>query len=127
MSTLNKLLVDQQELDRDALGRALLPLIRIGNDGTFRPVAGWSKLSKIQRVLVILLAGKASQVLGVRDDESLSAAEVATLSGVAGNTSRPVLRTLVERGIAAQDRAGRYFIQNMAVPDALSQLPTPAE
>src|SRR5437870_5678313 len=94
---LEELLVDERALDREALGEGLLPYIRVSRDGTLRPAQKWSKLNKGGRVLAVLLGAKAGHVLEVRTGESLSAQEVAALSGVPGNTSRPILRGLLQR------------------------------
>ena|SRR5438445_532760 len=122
MGKLEDLLVDEDALDRDALGAGLGPYLKVGKTGTLRPADGWRNLTQRDRVLAVLLGIKAGHVLGVRDHEEASATEVTEQVGAAGGTVRPILRGLMEAGFIAQGRSGAYFVPAMAVPRAVASL-----
>jgi hypothetical protein len=119
---LEDLIVDEATFDRDVLGSALLPYLRIAGDGTFRPTEKWSSLNRRNRILAVCLAAKAAHVLEKRSVEALTASEVGELSGVPGGTARPTLRDLVDAHLLSQDAERRYYVAGMAVPAAVKAL-----
>jgi hypothetical protein len=122
MAKLEDLLVDEAAFDRDALAEALLDYVRLGRSGELRPGPKWGGLSRLGRVLAVLLAGKAAWALGLRADENTGASEVTTLSGLPGGTVRPKLRILRERSLVEQSADGRYRVSSMAMSSALQTL-----
>ena len=122
MGKLEDLVIDETSFDRDVLGAALLPFLRIGNDGSLRPAEKWNALNRRNRILAVCLAVKAAYVLGKRNMEAVTASEVVELSGVPGGTARPTLRGLVDAQLVSQDAQRRYYVPGMAVPAAVAAL-----
>jgi DNA-binding transcriptional ArsR family regulator len=122
MPTLKDLVVDESAFDQEALAEALLNYVRLGRAGEMRPGPKWERLSRLGRVLAVLLSLKAAWVLEMRKEDGGAASEITALSGLPGGTVRPKLRALRERGLIEQTKDGRYRVGAMALDPSLKAL-----
>lgn len=109
-STLEGLLVDEEELNKDLLADVLNDYIRIGKDsGGLYPQGPFPDLNSYRKTAVILLAQHAKEALGLAESEWLSPSEIADISNIKTGTIHPAVRELEEKGLAESDD-GSYRI-----------------
>jgi len=122
MAKLEDLIVDETAFDRDAIADTLLSYVRLGANGELRPGPKWTVLSRLGRVLAVVVAFKAAWALQIRAADGGSATEVTERSGLPGGTVRPKLRVLRDRGLIEQTADGLYRVSSMALDSALRTL-----
>lgn len=114
-TTLDDLLVDEEELSEELISSLLEKYIRIGKQsGELLPEPSFQELSTKQKTAVTLLTQRAKHKLDVAESEWLSPSEISSLSGVKKGTIYPVVRTLEEEGIA-ENEDGSYRIPGHGV------------
>lgn len=114
-TTLDDLLVDEEELSEELLSTLLEKYVRIGKQsGELLPEPSFQELSTKQKTAVTLLTQRAKHKLDVAESEWLSPSEISALSGVKKGTIYPIVRTLEEEGIAESDD-GSYRIPGHGV------------
>ena len=127
--SLDDLYEDEGRLDVDLLRSALLPYMRLVRNSrteseAIRPTAAFEDLSARGKTLVILLAQRARAALGdiAPDDVAVGPAAIATWTGMAGGTLRPLLRGLVSERLVTQPARGLYTLPLHAVERAAREL-----
>lgn len=107
---LQTLIGSKQELDRGLLLKMLQGNIMIDSDsGRPTPLPPFTTLTGRQQVVMLLLGGKAAHALGKRENESMTAKELAELSGVNYNSIRVHLSKLETEKFIGKSKA-EYFI-----------------
>ena len=121
---LTRLVLNEAEVDRELLASALEGLIRLDlGQGAIAFQAGVrAGLSKRQIVLTALLARKALHLLAAEHAEALRPQAIEFLTGVKGNTLRPILKQLADGGLVRRDDSDGYFVPPYAVEQAAHQL-----
>jgi len=107
--SLDDLVVDHSAIARGDLARALQPFVRFTGEGQLWLEAGFDDLPADQRVLCVLLAVQGLHILGYRDTDQVTPAEVVELSGMASGTVRPKLSALLKQRRIAKNGA-RYSL-----------------
>lgn len=108
--TLEDLLVDEDELNKELLFDLLEDYIRIGSDtGRIIIQPEFRQLHSKEKVAVVLLAQHARVELGKADEKWLTPSEISEISGIKKGTVYPAARQLEEDGIAKNDD-GSYSI-----------------
>ena len=120
---LEKLFIDEEEVSRDLLYDILAPYIRFSKKtNDIIPTRDFLKLKTDQKILVTLAAIKALFVLGKRDDDKIAPKELEKLTGIKGNTLRPVLKNLYDQRIILKDPEGGYYLPPMSIPTVKDML-----
>ncbi len=120
---LSELLVEGDEVDRQALARALKGRVAIDRKtGRFLMDDGYANLDAKRKLLVVLLAAKASALLGVSDSEAISYKQIVSLSGLPGGTAAPGLKGLKEARLVDQNEAKAYYVNGAALRRAMKML-----
>src|SRR5438270_764316 len=101
------LVVDEEQLAREELARALAPYIRFGRGGGLLPEDRFDSLPAALRVECTLLAFRAASLLGLRNVDGATPQEVARATGIPGGTVRPALRRLLDDRVVVQQ--GRTY------------------
>lgn len=112
MTKLEDLLVDSNEIEEELLAALLLPyagIERATGEAVFKEP--WYELNISQKVLVYLMARKASVVLGLIENECEPQApsEIEACTGIKGNSVRPTLTKLKADKLIEQSSEG-YFV-----------------
>jgi hypothetical protein len=120
---LQRLVVNQHEVDRELLATVLEPYVTIDpSHGTFAYRKGVrDSLANRERVLVALLSRKALALLGSKTQEAAQPRQLEELAGIKGGTLRPLLRQLVTSGVLWQDDRG-YAVPNHSLHDIADSL-----
>lgn len=117
-SSLEDLLVDEEELNEELLVETVGEYVRIGRDsGELVPNPNYNDLTTAEKVVVSLLAQKARYELDMAEEEWLAPSGISELSGVKVGTVYPKVRQLVEEGVL-QDDDGVYRIPSVNVERA---------
>lgn len=107
-----RLVQNEGEVNREHLAQLLDG--RIGVDpvrGTFGFRHGVREhLNKRQRVLFVLLAQKALHLIEGKHPEALKPADIERATGIPGNTLRPILKVLADKGITRRDDGGAHYV-----------------
>lgn len=107
---LEDLLVDEEQMNRELLANLLDEYVRIGNEsGSLITRPAFKELTAKRKIVVVLLAQRASHELGKANSEWLSPSEISEISGIKSGTIYPSIRDLEEEGIAESDD-GSYHI-----------------
>ncbi len=120
---LARLVVDQTEANRELLARILEDKVRLdpaAKEFSFRHQVR-ARLGTKKTVLTALLTRKALHLLSADVPEAVTPRDLVVMTGIRGNTLRPVLKQLADRGIAVR-RDGGYFIPNYALEDVARDL-----
>ena len=108
---LEKLVVDDEEIDRTLLSEVLAPYVRISKKAgqpVFTPE--FSRLSEGGKILVYLLARQAATTLGLSSEGSAATPkEVSASTGVKYGTAKPTLVGLVRKGFLSSV-GGEYSV-----------------
>lgn len=109
-SSLQDLLIDENQLNEELLAEVLSEYVRIGKDsGGLYPRAPFSELNSFRKTAVILLAQHAREALGLAESEWLKPSEIAKISKIKKGTIHPAVRELEDMGLAENDD-GSYRI-----------------
>ena len=110
------LLVDQNKVDTARLSEAIRG--SVGIDSTSGEVVladGFGMLSAKNKLLVVLLGRLASTLLGRRQDDRASVADLTALTGMPAGTVGPAIRKLKTDRLVDQDPDKRYFVPRVKV------------
>lgn len=117
---LARLMIDEAAVNRELLASVLEDKIRLDIDqGAFSFRQGIrQRLTSRQQVIVALLSQKALHLLAEKYPEAMRPQEIEAVTGIKGNTLRPVLRLLAERRLVRQDAYKAYYVPGYAIEDA---------
>ena len=118
---LESLLVDQREVDRGVLARALAPLMRVDRENrTYAFLPGIKERLENRRVVLSsLLARKALALLVPDYAEACPPRVLESETGIPGGTLRPLLKDLSGKRLVAKQGDG-YLVPNFALESAIS-------
>jgi hypothetical protein len=117
---LRALVLDAAEVDRAAIAGALKG--RVGIDSkSGRPVLspGFHALDARRKVVALLLARKAAQLLDLTDREAIGHREIVEATGLPSGTVAPTLKGLREARLVAQDDTKAYYIPTSQINAAV--------
>lgn len=121
-SSLEDLLVDEEQLNEELLAETVGKYVNIGKDsGDLIPHKKYNDLNSRKKAIVALLAQKARFELEMTDEEWLSPSELSDLSGVKKGTIYPAVRELADEGVV-RDEDGEYMIPSVKVEKAKEYL-----
>lgn len=121
-STLEDLLVDEEELNEELLAETVGRYVGIGKDsGDLIPNQEYTELTSAKKIVVALLAQKARFELGMVEEEWLTPSEISEMSGVKAGTVYPTVRDLSDDGVI-RDGDGEYMIPSVKVEKAKEYL-----
>jgi hypothetical protein len=117
MATLEDLVVDTREADRDLIASMLAPFLRIDRDSVhIVPQEAWNRLPNDIRVLLFLVARKAMVALALPlDREAASISEVERGADLPPGSARPVMKRLVRQRLARRAEDAGYLVPNYAL------------
>lgn len=115
--SLDALVVDARELDRDLVASVLAPYLRIDRSTceivTLDP---WDDAPNDIRVLLYLLARRAMLALSLPvKRDSASPVEIERATGIPGGSVRPALKRLLKERAVAKAGAQGYVVPNYAM------------
>lgn len=120
---LNALVLDAAEVDRAAIAGALKGRVGIDSkSGRVVLAPGFNALDARRKVVAVLLARKAAQLLGLADTEAMGHNEVVDASGLPSGTVAPALKSLREARLVAQDNAKAYYVPSPQINAAVRLL-----
>lgn len=93
---LDALLLDENDLARQDVAAGLQARVRLTRSGGVVLEPGFDELPAEHRVVCLLLALLALRMLGIRDTEAATPAEIVALSGMSPGTVRPKLSALLK-------------------------------
>src|SRR6266568_5055785 len=97
---MDELFVDPNQMVRDAIVTALRPYARLASSGwAFYPTPDFDDLDAQQRMVVVLLGRKASNLAGKVESDRLSKEELCALAAVGDGTYRPYAPRLERAGL----------------------------
>lgn len=109
-STLEDLLVDEEQMNYELLTNLLADYIGIGSDsGSLVPQPAFEELTAKQQIVVVLLAQRARYELDMVESEQLTPTEISEESGIKTGTIYPSVRDLEAEDIAVGND-GSYHI-----------------
>jgi hypothetical protein len=113
-----RLVADQADTDRELLTSILETRVRIDpSRGTFSFLPGArERLGTRGTILTALLARKALRLVGAKIQEPILPRDLEVASGVKGNSLRPALKQLVDRGYARRADDG-YSVPDVVLQD----------
>lgn len=116
-SSLNDLLIDEEEFNEELLVETLENFIRIGkNEGNLYPRTAFRDLNSQQQVCVVLLSQHAREQLGMAETQWLKPGDISELGGINVNTVYPSVRELDEKGLIEGDD-GSYRVSPAKIND----------
>jgi hypothetical protein len=120
---LSKLLVGKEELNRDLLAEALTPYVRISEDPwDVIQLPEFGKLTNAEKILVFLLARKASKSLGSSlEREEASPKEISKMTGINYDSVKPTVSSLFKKRVL-QKVNECYYVPNHAILTAQEML-----
>lgn len=121
-SSLEDLLVDEEQLNEELLANTVGEYVNIGKDsGNLVPKEVYNDLNSKEKTVVALLAQKARFELGMAEEEWLTPSDLSELSGVKKGTIYPAVRDLADKGVV-RDEDGEYMIPSVKVEQAKKYL-----
>lgn len=109
-STLEDLLVNEEQMNEELLTNLLADYVGIGSDsGSLVPKPAFEELTAKQQIVVVLLAQRARYELEMVESEQLTPSEISEESGIKTGTIYPSVRDLEEDDIAVGND-GSYHI-----------------
>lgn len=109
-STLEDLLVDEEQMNEELLTNLLADYVGIGSDsGSLVPTPAFEELTAKQQIVVVLLAQRARYELDMVETGQLTPSEISEESGIKTGTIYPTVRDLEEEDIAVGND-GSYHI-----------------
>jgi len=108
---LKELLVDEQEVLEDLILDSLRGIVSLDSKtGEIYPTERYGKLRAEARICVYLMAKKAAHLLGLNAADAVSAKFIRERTGMPMGTVNPNLRTLVGKGVVAQNEGKEYYM-----------------
>jgi hypothetical protein len=118
---LKGLLIDTGSVAREEVAAALAPLLQFDESGGVWLLDPFDQLSSENKVMCLLLAVKAQQLLGLREEDSATPQDLAELGQMSGGTIRPKLAKLLKnRQVAKTGQA--YHLPPPAMRRAVTRL-----
>lgn len=113
--TLENLLVDEQQMNKEILHDLLENYIRIGKQsGDLIPQEEFRGLTAKKQTLIVLLSQKARFELDMVESEWMSPGEISSQSGINKNTVYPTVRELANDGLLDSED-GSYRVQSHGI------------
>lgn len=106
---LRALVVSEEDLTRDELASALEGRVRFTQEGDLILEDGFASLTTTQKVACVLLACRAGQILGLRESNGATPAQVVAMSGMAPGSVRPKLSQLSKERLLTK-YGGAYVV-----------------
>ena len=108
---LKELLVKEEDVLEDMILDSLRGIVSLDSkSGEIYPNERYGKLKADAKICVFLMARKAANLLGLKGVDSVSATTIRERTGMPMGTVNPKLRTLVGKGVIAQNEAKEYFM-----------------
>lgn len=121
-TTLEDLLVDEEELNEELLVETVGDFAQIGKDsGDLIPNERYNDLDSGKKIVVAMMAQKARFELNLTDEERIGPTEISNLSGVKKNTVYPMVRELDNEGILRSED-GQYWLPSVKIGAAKEYL-----
>ena len=99
-TSLDDLLVDEEDRHEELLTTTLSPFLGIGDSsGALIPTEEFEKLSSVPQTALVLLGRKAAYGLDLADEEGATPKEISEISGINYNTVKSAVRELDEEGL----------------------------
>ncbi len=113
---LEKLVVAQEDVNRNLLADVLAPYVQISKGtGEVIQLPSFSKLTNAEKILVFLLARKAAKTLGLAQvREGASPKEISGMTGVNYDSVKPTVSALAKKHFL-QKEGEYYFVPNHAI------------
>lgn len=109
-STIDDLLVDEDELNESLLTDVLSPYIGIGNEsGALLPNEKFESLTATEQTAIVLLYKKAASERGLSEEEGAGPTGIADASGMNPSTVRTALSRLSEKNLV-ENEGGEYTV-----------------
>jgi hypothetical protein len=121
MTKLEDLVVDESTIAADDLAGTLEAYARFTSDGHLYLQPAFNDLPAEHQVLCVLLGVQALHLLGYRERDDATPAEIVEISGMAPGTVRPKLSTLVKRRAVVKSER-RYSLPLHAATRAIEVL-----
>lgn len=122
-SSLEDLLVDEEQLNEELLANTVGEYVNIGKDsGDLIPEEAYNDLQSKEKIVVALLAQKARFELDMAEEEWLTPSELNELTGVKKGTIYPAVRDLANDEGIVRDEDGAYMIPSVKVEEAKQYL-----
>lgn len=117
VATLEDLVVDARQIDRELVATMLAPYLRIdGASCGILPQEGWAVAPNEARVLLYLVARKAMRALDLPlEAEAASPLEIERATGIPGGSVRPAVKRLLKARLIARDVVSGYLVPNQAM------------
>ena len=124
---LSKLLLDAQEIDREAF-RVLQDYVGIDSkSGKVILKASLIKLSARRKVLAYLLGKKVAKLLSKIDNELTLPKEISDETSIPKGSVNPKLRELLEKRLIKQTKEGEYYIHSHQILNSVNELESKEE
>lgn len=108
---LKELLVEQEEVLEDLILESLRGIVSLDSKtGEVYPTQRYGKLKAEAKICVYLMAKKAAHLLRLSVAEAVSAKTMRERTGMPLGTVNPNLRTLVGKGVIAQNEEKEYYM-----------------
>lgn len=121
-TTLEDLLVDEEELNEELLAETVGDFAQIGKDsGDLIPNERYNDLGSRKKIVVAMMAQKVRFELDLTDEERIGPSEISNLSGVKKNTVYPAVRELDNEGILRSEDA-EYWLPSVKIGAAKEYL-----
>jgi hypothetical protein len=118
---LKALVIDTDSIVRKEVATALAPVVQFDGDGGIWLLGAFNGLGAEDKVVTLLLAVKAQQLLGLRENDGVTPQELSELGQMSGGTIRPKLGKLLKaREIAKSEN--RYHLPPPAIRRAVARL-----
>ncbi len=114
---IDSLFVSGEELDQELLTQILAPFLKISKEtGAIIPNERWLKLNSELKIILLLLARKATKLRNPSmDGEGLTPNEITLQTGMKGNSVRPTLKSLLEDRLVNKGEGATYSVPNYAL------------
>src|SRR5215213_4099765 len=110
MATLEELVVDAREIDRELVATFLRPYLRIDSSSSgIIPMPAWAEVPNEARVVLYLVARKAMRALGLLEEEAGSPLEIERATGIPGGSVRPALKRLLKARLVTREVGAGYI------------------
>lgn len=109
-STLDDLLVEEDDLNESLLTDVLSPYIGIGDEsGAFLPNEKFESLNSTKQAAIVLLYKKAAYELDLSEEEGAGPMAIADASGMNHSTAKTAVRSLDEKNLV-ENNNGEYTV-----------------
>jgi hypothetical protein len=115
--TIEDLVIDARDLDRELVGSLLAPYLRIDRSSCeVIPLGPWDDAPNEVRVLLYLLARRAMRALALPiSTDAASPVEIERATGIPGGSVRPALKRLLKARAVAKQAGTGYIVPNYAM------------